>query len=226
MVSSWDMQWLSGSIWAEAAAKRPDLMNQFFELMLDGKQDVTGLEHSASYATPAVKAAIAESFTAKFGASAVPVANLAESAEVEHLGKRGVVVSRSLGAVLAQTVGSKDEVQKRLREEVTRTLSWGDLTATHKANLLDSVQLIAAVRPACKLDDVDIVEFRSGLMGQYKDGRLLIASRLLDDRDETLATLVHEFAHHEGSDGEKGHVMAIENLWRDIVKHLRGGTAS
>jgi hypothetical protein len=226
MISSWDLRWECGKIWTAAAASRPDLMCTIFTMALEDKSDVEGLEHNAAYAPQVVKADIAKQFAAKFGADAVPVATLAESAEVEHLGKRGVVVSKSLGAMLATTMGSKDELQKQMREEVTKTLSWGDLSEGQKANLLDSVKLIATVRPACKLDDVDVVEFRSNLMGQYKGGRLLIASRLLDDRDETLATLVHEFAHHEGSDGEKNHVMAIENLWRDIVKHLRGGTAS
>jgi hypothetical protein len=227
MISSWDLRYECGQIWTAAAATRPDLLEQFFMMMLDGKSDVEGLEHSASYASLAVKTDIAAQFTAKFGAGAVPVATLAESAEVEHLGKRGIVVSRPLGALLATTMGNKDELQKSMREEVTKTLSWGDLGEAQKYNLLDSVKLLGAVRADCTLDLVDIVEFRSAnMMGQYKSGRLLIAARLLSDRDETLATLVHEFSHREGGDGEKNHVMAIENLWRDIVKSLRTGAAS
>jgi len=227
MISSWDLRWECGQIWTAAAAMRPDLMNTIFTMVLEGKSDVEGLEHNASYAPQSVKNDIAKQFMAKFGADAVPVATLAESAEVEHLGKRGIVVSRPLGALLATTMGSKDELQKSMREEVVRTLSWSDLGEAQKYNLLDSVKLIGTVRSNCTLDLVDIVEFRSAnMMGQYKDGRLLVAARLLGDRDETLATLVHEFSHREGGDGEKNHVMAIENLWRDIVKSLRGGTAS
>lgn len=227
MVSSWDLQWHCGQIWAEAAAKRPDLMNPLFSLMLDGKADVAGLEHNAAYAPDKVKTAIAETFASKFGKNAVPVANLAESAEVEHLGRCGVVVSKPLGALLAATLGSKEELQKQMREEVTRTLSWSDMTDTQKANLQDNIALIGKVREGCTLDLIDVVEFRSdNLRGQFKDGRILLASRVVADRDQCLATLVHEFSHRNGADGEKGHVAEIEATWRDIVKHLRNGAAS
>lgn len=227
MVSSWDMQWYCGQIWAEAAAKRPDLMDPLFNLVLDGKTDVAGLEHNASYAPTKVKECIAATFAAKFGENAVPVANLSESAEVEHLGRRGIVVSKSLGALLATTLGDKEALQKQMREEVTRTLSWGDMTAEQKANLTGNIELLGKVREGCTLDLVDVVEFRAeNLRGQYKDGRILLASKVVADRDQCLATLIHEFSHRNGSDGEKGHVAEIEATWRDLVKHLRGGTAS
>lgn len=227
MIGSWDLQWLCGQMWTEAAGTRPDLMGQLFNYALDGKADVAGLEHNASYAPESVKKAVAESFTAQFGERAVPVANLAESAEVEHLGRRGVVVTKSLGALLATTLGTKEQMHAKLKSEVVRTLSWGDMTDTQKTDLLDAVKLVSAVRPECTLDLIDIVEFSSKTtLGQFKDGRILLSAPLLDDRDELLATIVHEFSHRQGGDGEKDHVMGIEDLWRDIVKHLRGGTAS
>lgn len=223
MISSWDLQWYCGQIWAEAAAKRPDLMDPLFNLVLEGKTDVAGLEHNASYAPTTVKECMAKTFATKFGANAVPVANLAESAEVEHLGRRGIVVSKSLGALLATTLGNKEELAKQLREEVLRTLSWSDLTAMQKANLQGSIELLGMVREGCTLDMIDVVAFRDDkLRGQYKDERILLAAHVVEDRDQCLATLVHEFSHRVGSDGEKGHVQEIEATWRDIVKHLRG----
>jgi len=223
MVASWELQWYCAQIWAEAAAKRPDLMDPLFNLALDGKADVAGLENNASYAPEAVKKCMATTFAAKFGENAVPVANLAESAEVEHLGRRGIVVSKSLGALLATTLGNKEELAKQLREEVLRTLSWSDLTATQKANLQGSIELLGMVREGCTLDMIDVVAFRDDkLRGQYKDERILLAAHVVEDRDQCLATLVHEFSHRVGSDGEKSHVAEIEATWRDIVKHLRG----
>jgi len=223
MISGWDLEWEASQVWAEAVAKRPDLLDPFFDLMLNFKPDVAGLAHNATYAPDATKQGIAKAFTKKFGEGVVPVANLAESAEVEHLGKRGVVVSKPLGALLATTMGTKDEIQKQMREEVVKTLSWSDVNDDQRKALFDALMLVSSVRPECKLDLIDLVEFRSAtLLGQFKNGRILLASKLLDDPHELLATLVHEYSHREGGDGEKGHVMAIENLWRDIVKHLRG----
>lgn len=227
MVASWDAQWQAARIWSEAAAMRPDLLDPLFDLAAAGKADVAGLEHAANLAPREVQTAIAQKFAQKFGDSAVPVGNLAESAEVEHLGKRGVVVPKALGAVLALTLGTREQLQKQLREEVIRTLSWSDMTLVQREALQANIALVARVRDTCTLDRVDVVEFRSAtLFGQYKGGRILLAARLLDDPDELLATLVHEQAHAAGGDGEKGHVAEIEAIWRDIVKYLRGDAAS
>jgi hypothetical protein len=226
MVAAWDQQWYCSQIWMEAAAKRPDLLDPLFRFALEGKPDVLGLEHSAPNAPKEIKEAVAAKFVAQFGRDAVPVGTLAESAQVEHLGRRGVVVSKPLGALLATTLGDKEALQKRLREEVVRTLSWHDLTFDQRSNLTDNIELLGKVREGCTLDLVDVVEFRaSDLRGQYKDGRILLASRVVADRDQCLATLIHEFAHRNGGDGEKSHVAEIEATWRDLVKYLRGGAA-
>lgn len=220
MVTSWELEYETSAIWGEAAAQRPDLVNKYFELISEGDADVRS---ESVYAPKKVREGVAAKFKKQYGADAIPVANLAESHEVEHLGKRGVVVSKSLASVLADTIGTKDTIVKAMREEVTRKLAWGDLDETQRKNLFDALAITGEVRAECTLDLVDVVDFRSdNLLGQYKDGRILLAARILTDRDETLATLVHEYSHREGGDGEKDHVMAIENLWRDIVKHLRG----
>jgi hypothetical protein len=75
----------------------------------------------------------------------------------------------------------------------------------------------------CKLDEVDIVDFRDPkINGLFKDGRTQIAKKRLSDRSETLRILVHEIAHRMGgNDGEKSHVSNIERLWAGIVSNLR-----
>lgn len=222
MIGGFELEWESSRVWELSIGQRPDLLDPFFQMMIDNKPDVAGLAHTAGSASKDVQTKIAKAFEKKFGEGVVPVSNLAESSEVGHLGKRGIVVSKALGAMLATVMGSKEDLQKQMREEVTRTLSWHDMTEAQTATLTANIDLVKSVRSECALDIVDVVEFRSPtLMGQFKNGRLLIAARLLDDSDELLATLVHEYSHHNGGDGEKNHVMAIENLWRDIVKTLR-----
>lgn len=225
MIDSWNMQWETARIWNEALAQRPDLQAVFYAMVSEARTDVAGLQHNASSTSKNVQGDIAARFLDQFGKDALPVSNMAESAEVAHLGKRGIVVSKPLGAMLAEVIGSKDTVLKATREEIVRMLSWDDMLPEHRDNLLGCIELISNVRPACTLDMIDIVDFRStNLLGQFKTDakRMAIASRLLGDRDELLATIVHEFSHLAGGDGTKEHVMAIENLWRDIVKSLRG----
>lgn len=224
MISSWDQEYESSRIWADAVAARPDLLEAYYDQLSKGGGDLKGAEVTASYVPSDVRKQVAAKFTAQFGKDVVPVNNLAESHEVEHLGKRGIVVSKGLGAMLADIIGTKDALMKAAREEVTRSLAWSDLDASQKSNLTSAIALISAVRAGCTLDMIDIAEFRSSkLRGQFKDGRLVLASSVVADRDQCLATLVHEFSHQEGGDGEKAHVAAIEALWRDIVKYLRDG---
>lgn len=223
MISSWDQEYEASRIWGDAVAARPDLIDPYFELMAKGDGDLKGAEVTASYIPRDVRAKVADRFKAQFGADVVPVGNLGESQEVEHLGKRGVVVSKGLSAMLVESFGSKDDLLKAARQEVTRTLSWTDLDTAQKANLTSAIALIGAVREGCTLDLVDVVDFRSEkLRGQFKDDRILLAACVVADRDQCLATLIHEFAHRKGGDGEKAHVAEIEATWRDIVKHLRG----
>jgi hypothetical protein len=225
MVASWDLQYEAAAIWRDAVAANPELMDKFFALASDNKLDVQQLENMASYVDKDVLVAVSDKFKAQHGTRAIPVATLAESRDVEHLGARGIVVSKPLQSLLAQTFGEADAVKRQLQHEVVRTLSWADISDVQRETLTGAIDLIAKVRPDCTIDAVDVVEYRSdSLLGQFTPAtsRVSVAARLLDDRDELLATLVHEFAHRFGNDGDVGHVRAIEDLWRDIVKHLRG----
>lgn len=222
MVQSWDVEYEASRIWADALAMRPDMIDSFHTMVMDNAPDVQGCINYASNMRASTLAAIAARFTKQFGADAMPVANLAESSEVEHLGKRGIVVNAPLNALLEQVLGNKQQQLSSLREEVTKTYSWSELDETARHNLIDAIKLVGAVREGCTLDRVDIVDFRSvTLYGQHKGDRLLLAAKILADRDQTLEVLVHEFAHDAGRDGEKSHVQTIEHLWRDIVKALR-----
>jgi len=220
MVDTWDKRYRNARIWKHAAAKRPDLFDSFYDLLEQGATDTEGVEgYAAQSMEPELVAQVAARFTERFGEQAVPVATLEESKDIEHLGRRGVVASKPLKAVVEQKVGSLFLVQKELREEVLHTYSWGDLTAEEKTNLEDAIALIDEPDVLSK---ADVVDFRDEkLQGQWKDGRYLIARGQLADRDETLCTLVHEVAHEVGADGEKSHVARIEALWTRIVGKLR-----
>lgn len=223
LVQHWEQKYKTSWIWKEAAAKRPDLINIFLQLVEEEKEDVRYIGESS---TPDVDDDIskhaAAAFEKRHGVGAVPVSNLAESQSVEHLGARGIIVSKSLGAVLKGTVGSVDEIRDSLRKNVKRSFAWGDLTASQKASIEWATSTLSQVCPEAVLQNIDVVEFGGiDLLGQYKDGRALLSFKILDDQEETLATLIHEFAHAHGGDGNANHVAAIERLWAGVVKHLR-----
>lgn len=223
MLASWDIEWKAAQIWEEACARRQDLIDKFLGLVEKNDDDVRSVKYIASPAAAILDAAAAR-FAKRHGDKAVPVANLGESRDVEHLGRKGVVVSESLGALLAKKLGTIDDIRKGLASEVVTTFSWGELTPDERDALSWAVETLGKVRTGISFDQVDVVEFRSATMlGQYRDGRWLLARKDLAQPEETLATLIHEYCHHVGGDGEVGHVRAIENCWRDIVALLRKG---
>jgi len=225
MVEAWNLKYHTKNILMTALSKREDLFTQFEELLHDPTTEVESIQDAYSMSNLPQLAVdfIANKFVQRHGADAVPVLTLSESKDIEHLGKRGIVVSKQLGTVLAKKLGDALQVKERLAKEETTRYGWSDLSATEKATLEDAVALINAVE-ALTLDTIEIVDFRDPkLMGQFKGttGQILLAKKHLANADDTLATLVHETAHRGGGDGEVDHVRRIENLWTGIVRNLR-----
>jgi hypothetical protein len=226
MVDSWDKKWRNSRIWKLAASQRPDLFDKFFALVENGEEDIEEFksEYTAADLDDELKDKFAAKFKEQFGEDAIPVENIEQSKDIEHLGKRGVVVKPHLQKIVQQRLGSPEKVAQELREEVTETHSWHDLNLDERHNLESAVDYIkiGTGDDALSLSDFDVVDFRSDdLMGQFKDEKYLIAKKHLADRDVTLEILVHEVAHEHGGDGDKNHVAAIEGIWAKIVKHLR-----
>lgn len=123
--------------------------------------------------------------------------------------------------MLQKALGDAQTVRERLRGQVTRRYSWGDLTEQQTKNLTEAIEMANLGGLKVKLAQIDVVDFRDAkIFGQYKDERLLLAAKTVADWRECLATLIHEAAHAQGGDGEHGHVAAIENAWAKLVEAL------
>jgi hypothetical protein len=228
MLAKYDLNYRTQYVWREALARRPDLVEGFGKLLERESADVEGIDDwNASYLPDAAKKALVEQFQARHGEDALPVGSLSESAEIEHLGKKGIVCPKPLKVILEKELGSVLTNKIRLREEVTKTYGWHDLDASEKAHLEAALGLVNPVERV-SLDNVDVTDFRDeALRGMFKDGRILLAKKILTDRDLCLRVLVHEVAHRAGGDGEKSHVSNIERIWSGIVAGLidRGADA-
>jgi hypothetical protein len=222
IIESYDLRTRLNRVWGEAIAARPDLFDDYYRMLSKRARDVDGIrEWSASTVPVTVREMVAARFVQQHGSEAVPVATIAESKDIEHLGARGIIAPESLAALLSTVIGDADKVKNRLRTEVKQTYSWADLTMVEQDTLLDSIAMVDLTEPL-ELDIVDVVSFRSAeLEGQFKDGRILVARSMLASRRGTLAVLVHELAHRKGLDGDKGHVAEIERIYSDLVERLR-----
>lgn len=219
LLSRWDQNYRQQVIWRLAVSRRPDLVPAFGQLLADDAQDLAGIDAcTASMISYDVVAALAADFVARHGEDAVPVGNLSESAEIGHLGKRGVVVPKGLRAVLEQKLGPLAAVQERLRSRPKKSYSWDELADGERASLERAIRLCAGVEPV-SLDEIDVIDPQDeGVLGLYKAGRVQLAKKILSDRALTLRVLVHEVAHRDGDDGEKGHVARIEEIWSQIFE--------
>lgn len=225
IIESYDLEARMQRIWTAAAAKSPEFFEDFYQLLQEGARDVRGI---GQYTTvPAdVQTKIVERFQTDYGDKAVPVKSLADSKDIEHLGARGIVTPAPLAATLSKVLGDINTVKERLKNEVKERFSWSHLSQDERENLDRAVTLVNTQAPLT-LDDIDVVSFRSAdLGGLFKDGKVLVARRLLVSRKETLKVVVHETAHRKGIDGDKAHVAEIERIWAGIADQLHESVQS
>lgn len=226
MIESWNLKYHTKNILNAALSSRSDLFSQFDELLSSPTTEVDNISDSDTYGIPdkAVEY-VAAKFLEKHGPDAVPVQSLSDSADVEHLGKKGVLVSKQLAGVLGKKFGGLSVLKDALSKECTREYAWGELDAAEQKNLEEGIYFVNAAI-GLLLSDVKVVDFRSeSLMGQFKDGTVFVAKKHLVDQARTLEILVHEVAHRAGTDGSHSHVARIERIWSGIVSSIRNHTA-
>jgi hypothetical protein len=222
MIETYSLHSRTQYIWREAMVTRPDLIQNFIQLLETEASDVAGIsEWNVSGLSDDVKVAAAASFIARHGGNAIPVQTLSDSKEVEHLGKTGIVCPKPLRHVLEEKLGTVTANKAKLAKECVKTFGWHELSTDEKANLERAIALVNGVTPLT-LDDVDVIECRDPkILGLFSNGRVQLVKRILSNRNESLATLVHEAAHRiGGGDGEQGHVANIENIWSGIVARM------
>lgn len=224
MVDKYDFMFRVKDIWEEAMRSREDLLQPFTTMLDKQAKDIEGVEdYCAKGMDPKVLEYVANDFKAKHGENAVPVQTLSESKDLDHLGKKGVIVNKNLASVLAQKLPTATQVKEELRDEVTARHGWSDLTGDEKANLTGCVELLnASGVVTTSLESIEVCTFRSPeILGLYKNGKALLSKARLAKFEDALEVLVHEVAHQKGGDGDKTHVATIEATWKGIVASLR-----
>lgn len=222
MVEDFDKRSNNRRIWEEAVARHPErLFKLYYDLLDAGARDLAGItQYSVPYMKGEAMEGVAEAFLEEHGEDAVPCENLGQCQDLEHLGRKGIIAPEALRVIVSRKIGSVETVKAELKREVVKTYSWHELGEVERANLTSAIELVANIAE-CTLDEVDVVDFRSETtVGQYKDGRILLAKCKLHDRDFTLETLVHEVAHRVGDHGAK-HLTAVEYIWSKIVGNFR-----
>ena len=224
MIDTYDLRYAMRKVWASALRARPDLTKDLMKIIMDEYKDALGIdEYGATYFDETTRKKIAADFRKTFGDDAVPVSTLAESEELDHMGRRGVMVPKAWRALLETIFGKLSEIRANLAKEGHKKYGWNDLTREEQENLAYAINTAHRVEDAITIDKIDVVDFRDEKIdGLWKDDRIFLAKKSLASRSKALLVLVHEFAHliSMAGDGDKDHVSTIESLWSRIVDSL------
>jgi len=226
MVDAWDLKYNCARAWEEAMTHgEPKVAEQVISMLEANAPDIEGF--CDTYAPLNDKAAktIAEHFKKEHGEDAIPVANMADSREAGHFGKRGVVVPLPLVRALKDQVGDIDQVRTKFKAATSKTYGWDELTETEQAVYSKAMALVEAAAQDLGYAPVEartkLVDFNDeSLNGTHKGGDIQLAKKLLTSFDETIRVLVHEVAHDQGADGEKSHEVAEGRLFAKIISTL------
>lgn len=212
MIRSWDLRHKTARVIMEATRKQPDLFKSVFDLMEKGGHDVENIGYASDGNDEFVNQ-VADAFVEKHGEDAVPVSDMGESKEIDHLGKRGIIVSSPLRKVLEHKFGSHYTVRSNLAHSTFEKLAYSDLTDEEKSNLDLAIEMIRMVDDKLELSLIDVVDYADqDMLGQWVEGRIRIAKRALVDLETALRTLAHEWSHAWGSDGAKLFTDSVELL--------------
>ena len=231
MVEGWNLGWLTKQVWISATNKDPKLLPRLMGMAETSAQDVGTIgESDAGYLNEERRTEAAKAFLKTYGEDAVPVSTMAESQRLEHLGKKGVVVSKQTAAVLQSVLGTPAQVTQRLLNEVVKTWSWHDLSEAERAALSWAVAMVGHAAKVVGLDEqlatleqVGVVDFRDErLLGQFspKTSKTLVARKMLANQVGCLRVVLHEVAHSVASDADHDHIATVEKLWVAVVQQI------
>lgn len=190
-----------------------------YDVLLDDCGEARAIEQEYLWSNPdALTAAITAQFARQYGEDAVPVSSMSESLIAAQHGLKGVTVPRAVRRVVETQLGSFEDRKSRQQLVVAKTYNAHELTIDEQLNFARALALVTKAEPACDPTCVNVVDFLgSDICGMYHSGKVYVAKRMLIDRDELLATLVHEFCHSCGPDGSVPHTRAMEKLFARII---------
>jgi len=220
MINNWDLEWNMASMLRDCLGKDPAAFaGNVLDMLETGSSEAKNLKHNIEGS--ALDALVAE-FQTRNGEDALPVRSMAESREIEHFGRKTVVVPVAVAEILEQKLGSFRSVQEKLKKSTVKSYSWSDLSADEQANYNYAQELLLAAGVCAELPSARIVDFNDpALAGLAGGGEIQIARTVMADKYVFLSTLIHEVAHVStgASDGEHAHVAAIEASWVKVFRH-------
>lgn len=226
MVRDYDVHRSVFDVWNQAALANNNHYPLYAELIESECEDLKHMEDGYFYLYAPFSEYLAKRFFEIYGEEAIPVLYDSDAKDISHYGARAIVMSnKKLVNAIWKHTGTIIDIKKRLAGEVTETHGFESLESDERRNFVTACLFVEnGTKKAHMLrEHVQVATFGSDkTMGQFRNGEIYIARRLLKDFDQTLNTLVHEVAHFYGGDGESAHIHAIQTIYSNIIKNLMG----
>lgn len=158
----------------------------------------------------------ADRFEQTHGTNAVPVADAAMAETLKNQGMVPVMTTVEHAAFIASVRGRpQDRIDRRaldaqrlwqideLEESELAVLRWARLLVEEVYSFEQPVQVVTF--------------FGEKVKGTFASNCIRLSRDVLADRADCIATLVHEVAHNEGSDGSMEHERSMESIFARII---------
>lgn len=216
MVNQYELEGLTTKMWTALAANDDDQLKLVEDLLKRNIPDVKDMVYGYNFS---LKEKLKTRFIAEFGENAVPVYSQEQLKLLEFAGKRPILLGEAFGRIVHDSMGGIDKI----KQEASTTVLDDDIDLTVDEHVILSKALSIVQKEATEPFNVEVVEFADKkIMGTCERSRkrVRISRQVLGSFRKTLETLVHEYAHAYGTDGEKSHIDHIEEIWSSIYEKL------
>lgn len=160
---------------------------------------------------------VAAAFKAEHGETAVPVSSGAEAIDAESHGMRAVIVPKALRMVVEKKEG---DLATRIGSQPPVTVEDGPRSSFTTAEICALEMAWTVVQdkvPWLGENDLRVVAFvNSKKLGDYRDGKIRVARRLLETMGMLIVVIAHEAACRDAREGTTAH----RDIKDGIIAHV------
>lgn len=220
LADPWDLQYAIRSVLNEADISIDDLWTL---LSTDKWEETRIIANTHSFwGIEELAKKITEKFHLEFGSDIIPVENTSQSMEAAQCGLRTKVVSKAIKILVESTEGKYEDKRDLRVTEHNQMYSIDELEDKERTNLYWAYNLMEKVTESpFSLNVVDF--YGEHVVGMYKNQNIFLARKVLKNRPQLIATLVHETAHQKGDDATVEHREEIERLFGELIDKLTKG---
>lgn len=162
---------------------------------------------------------IATRFHNEYGKDCIPVEDTFQSMEAAQHGLRTKVVSKAIKALIESIDGKYEDKKNNRALEVNKAYDFYELTEEEQQNIFWARDCLERIDEQLKINIVDF--YGENVLGAYKSGDISISKKVVVDRSQFIATIVHELAHRGGlQDGSVEHRNEEERLFSNLIYKL------